>query len=416
MTNSNPPFPHLPSPSTKRIALRVSAPAERALRHGHPWIFDQAITEQSHEGAPGDLAVIFDNKRRFIAVGLYDPTSPIRVRILQYRQPAAIDANWFKAKLVAANQLREPLAQQSTDGYRLVHGENDGLPGLVIDRYAETLVLKIYSPIWVPHLKEFYSALLQTNPCERLILRLSRSLNKQNEFLYGLTDGMTLAGQSRPDLILFRENGLIFECDPIHGQKTGFFLDQRENRACVENLADGKSVLNVFAYTGGFSVYAARGGAKQVTSVDISAPALQAAIRNFSHNQHIPSLKSATHEIIAEDAFEVLARMASQTKLFDLVIIDPPMFAQNQSQIEAGLSAYRKLTRLGLGVLRPGGTLVQASCSSRINAETFFDAIHQSARESNRRLTEIERTGHALDHPIGFEEGAYLKCLYATAS
>ena len=415
MTNSNSQFPHLPSPSTKRIALRVSSPAERALRHGHPWIFDQAITEQSHEGAPGDLAVIFDNKRRFLAVGLYDPTSPIRVRILQYRQPAAINANWFKAKLVAANQLREPLAQQSTDGYRLVHGENDGLPGLIIDRYAETLVLKIYSSIWIPHLKEFYSALLQTNPCERLILRLSRSLIKQNEFLYGLTDGMTLAGQSRPDLILFRENGLIFECDPIHGQKTGFFLDQRENRACVEKLSDGKSVLNVFAYTGGFSLYAARGGAKQVISVDISAPALQAAIRNFSHNQHIPSVKSAVHEIIAEDTFEVLARMAAQKKLFDLVIIDPPMFAQNQSQIEAGLSAYRKLTRLGLGVLRSGGILVQASCSSRINAETFFDAIHQSARETNRRLIEIERTGHALDHPIGFEEGAYLKCLYVAA-
>ncbi len=151
----------LPSPATKRIALRVSAPAERALRQGHPWIFDQAITEQSHEGAPGDLAVIFDNKRRFVAIGLYDPTSSIRVRILQYRQPATIDTNWFEAKLITANQLREPLSQQDTDGYRLVHGENDGLPGLVIDRYAETLVLKIYSPIWIPHLKEFFSALSQ---------------------------------------------------------------------------------------------------------------------------------------------------------------------------------------------------------------------------------------------------------------
>jgi 23S rRNA (cytosine1962-C5)-methyltransferase len=296
----------------------------------------------------------------------------------------------------------------------LVHGENDGLPGLVIDRYAETLVLKIYSPGWIPNLKEFCSALLQTNPCERLILRLSRSLTKHSEFLYGLVDGMTLAGQPSEDLVLFRENGLIFECDPIHGQKTGFFLDQRENRARVERLSKGKSVLNVFAYTGGFSVYAARGGAKQVTSIDISALALQAAIHNFSHNQYIPAIKSATHEVIAEDAFEVLARMESQKRQFDLVIIDPPMFAQNQSQIEAGLFAYQKLTRLGLGVLRSGGTLVQASCSSRIDAETFFDTIHKSARESNRKLTEIERTGHALDHPISFKEGAYLKCLFAT--
>jgi 23S rRNA (cytosine1962-C5)-methyltransferase len=415
MTNLNPFLSQLPSPAAKRIALRVSAPAERALRHGHPWIFDQAITEQSHQGAPGDLAVIFDNKRRFIAIGLYDPSSSIRVRILQYRQPAAIDADWFQAKLVAANQIRKPLAQQSTDGYRLVHGENDGLPGLVIDRYAETLVLKIYSPIWIPHLKEFCSALLQTNPSERLILRFSRSLTKQSDFLHGLADGMTLAGQPPEDLILFRENGLIFECDPIHGQKTGFFLDQRENRARVEKLSAGKSVLNVFAYTGGFSVCAARGGAKQIVSVDISAPALQAAVRNFSLNQHIPTVNSALHEIIAEDAFEALARMESQKRLFDLVIIDPPMFAQNQSQVSAGLSAYRKLTRLGLGVLRSGGTLVQASCSSRIDAETFFSTIHQSASESKRRLTEIERAGHALDHPIRFEEGAYLKCLFATA-
>jgi 23S rRNA (cytosine1962-C5)-methyltransferase len=397
------------------MALHVSAPAERALRQGHPWIFDQAITEQSHEGAPGDLAVIFDNKRRFLAVGLYDPTSTIRVRILQHRQPATIDENWFKAKLIAANQLREPLTYQSTNGYRLVHGENDGLPGLIVDRYADTLVIKIYSPAWVPHLKEFCSALSQTNPTQRLMLRLSRSLNKQSRFLYGLEDGMTLAGLPLEGLILFQENGLTFECDPIHGQKTGFFLDQRENRARVEKISKGKSVLNVFAYTGGFSVYAARGGAKQVVSVDLSAPAIQAAIHNFAHNQQFPAVKSAFHETIADDAFDVLARMETQKRLFDLVIIDPPMFAQNQSQIAAGLSAYRKLTRLGLGVLRSGGTLVQASCSSRIDAETFFDTIHQSARESSRRLIEIERTGHALDHPIGFEEGAYLKCLFATA-
>ncbi len=410
----NPILSQLPSPAPKRIALRISPPAERALRHGHPWIFDQGITEQSHEGAPGDLAVIFDNKRHFLAVGLYDPTSSIRVRILQSRQPATINVDWFRSKLVAASQVRKPLVGQSTDGYRLVHGENDGLPGLVIDRYAETLVLKIYSPGWIPHLKEFISALLETK-CERLILRLNRSLQKQAEFLHGLGDGMTLAGSPPEGLILFRENGITFECDPIHGQKTGFFLDQRENRARVEKLSKGKSVLNVFAYTGGFSVYAARGGAKQVVSVDVSAPAMQAAIRNFSYNQQFAAVKSAIHETISEDAFEVLARMESQKRLFDLVILDPPMFAQNQSQVAAGLSAYRKLTRLGLGVLRPGGILVQASCSSRIDAETFFDTIHQSARESSRRLTEIERTGHALDHPIGFDEGAYLKCLFATA-
>ena len=408
-----PSLSQLPVPSAKRIALRISAPAERALRQGHPWVFDQSITEQSHAGAPGDLAVIFDDAhaRRFLAIGLYDPTSPIRVRILQSREPAAIHADWFRAKLVSAMSVRAPLEETNTTGYRLVHGENDGLPGLALDRYADTLVLKLYTPAWIPHLKDFCDALAQVSRASYLILRLSRSLQKQTDLLHGLTDGMTLSLLAPPSLILFRENGLIFESDPIHGQKTGFFLDQRDNRARVEKFARDKSVLNVFAYTGGFSVYAARGGASQIVSVDISAPALEAALRNMAHNK-----LTVSHETIAEDAFEVLARMKLQKRLFDLVIIDPPMFAQSDKQIEGALSAYRKLTRLGLGVLREGGTLVQASCSSRVDADSFFESIHRSAREAGRKLTEIRRTGHALDHPIRFAEGAYLKCLFAIVS
>jgi 23S rRNA (cytosine1962-C5)-methyltransferase len=401
----------LPAPPAKRIALRISAPAERALQQGHPWIFDGSITTQSHTGAPGDLAVIFDDKRRFLAVGLYDPASPIRVRVLQNRHPVVINADWFQGKLASAAQIRFPLEKTDTNGYRLVHGENDGLPGLVVDRYADALVLKLYTPAWIPHLKEFCEALAQANPAEHLILRLSRSLQKQAELLQGLSDGMALSLQTPPGLLLFKENGLTFESDPIDGQKTGFFLDQRDNRARVEKLSGHKSVLNVFAYTGGFSVYAARGGAKEVVSVDISLPALEAAVRNMGHNQ-----LDTPHETMAEDAFEALARMESQKRLFDLVIIDPPMFAQNEKQIESALAAYRKLTRLGLGVLRPGGTLVQASCSSRVDAESFFESIHRSAREAGRKMTEIERSGHALDHPITFKEGAYLKCLFATAA
>lgn len=402
----------LPGPSAKRIALRIGPPAERALRQGHPWVFDQSITGQSHTGAPGDLAVIFDDKRHFLAIGLYDPTSSIRVRILQSREPATINADWFQNKLFIATRLRAALDEKNTTGYRLVHGENDGLPGLVLDRYADTLVLKLYTPAWIPHLKDFCDALTQVNPATYLILRLSRSLQKQTEYLHGLSDGMTLSLRTPPNRILFRENGLIFESDPVHGQKTGFFLDQRDNRARVEKLSRDRSVLNAFAYTGGFSVYAARGGAKEVVSVDVSAPALEAAVRNMGHNE----LAAVPHETIAEDAFEVLARMASQKRLFEVVIIDPPMFAQSEKQIAAALSAYRKLTRLGLGVLRHGGTLVQASCSGRVDAGSFFESIHQSAKEAGRRLTELERSGHALDHPISFKEGAYLKCLFARDS
>jgi 23S rRNA (cytosine1962-C5)-methyltransferase len=406
---------NVPKPADKRIALRLAAPAERVVRQGHPWVFDQSIIDQSHSGVPGDLAVIFDSKRNFQAIGLYDPTSPIRVRILQKGKPAAIDQNWFQEKIKAAATLREPLKKQDTNGYRLVHGENDGLPGLIIDRYSETLVIKLYTAAWVPHLKDVCSALEQVQPFERLILRLSRSLNKQTKYLHGLTDGMTLAGQTPEHLLLFKENGLSFECDPINGQKTGFFLDQRENRARVKALSKGKSVLNVFSYTGGFSLYAADGGAKEVVSVDFSTPATEATLRNIAHNQDHPNVKAARFETIAKDAFEVLAQMKEENRKFDIVILDPPMFAQNQAQVETALAAYRRLTRLGLDVLKPGGILVQASCSSRVDAESFFDAVHRSAKEAGRPLREIERTTHALDHPITFKEGAYLKCLFATA-
>ena len=402
----------IPKPSVQRIALRVSVEAEKIIRQGHPWVFDQSIIEQSHRGVPGELAVIFDSKRKFLAIGLYDPTSPIRVRILQKGKPAPIDSNWFQEKIKTAIALREPLKKKNTNGYRLVHGENDGLPGLVIDRYAETLVIKLYTPAWVPHLQEVCSAL---NSFQHLILRLSRSLNKQSKYLHGLTDGMTLTPQSHVNLILFKENGLIFECDPINGQKTGFFLDQRENRERVKKLSKDKTVLNVFSYTGGFSLYAADGGAKEVVSVDFSTPAIQATLRNIEHNQHLPNIKSAKFETIAKDAFEVLTEMKENNRKFDIVILDPPMFAQNQSQIETALSAYRKLTQLGLNVLKPNGILVQASCSSRVDAESFFETVHRSAKEAGRPLKEIERTGHALDHPITFKEGAYLKCLFAVA-
>ena len=404
----------IPGPSEKRIALRVTPAAERALRAGHPWLFDQAIQQQSHEGKPGDLAVVFDRKSRFLAVGLYDPHSPIRARVLQQGQPAAIDRNWFQSKVAAAADLRQPLSRQSdTTGYRLVHGENDGLPGLVIDRYDQTFVLKLYTAAWLPHLKNVLPALLAIAPAERLLLRLSRAVQSQTESLYGLANGQLLLGPALEGSLLFQENGLTFEVDPVQGQKTGFFLDQRENRARVEGLAAGQRVLNVFAYTGGFSLYAARGGAQSVTSLDISRPALAAARRNFALNQENAAIAAADHETVAGDAFQVLGHFHEQGQLFDQVIVDPPAFAKSQAEVERALSAYAHLTGLSLALLRPGGILVMASCSSRVSAEDFFATVNRAAANVGRPLQEIERTGHPLDHPVGFVEGAYLKCLFA---
>lgn len=406
----------IPRSGAQCVAVHVTPAAERALRQGHPWVFDRAIRRQNRKGQPGDLAVVFDRQRRFLAVGLYDPHSPIRVRVLQQGERATIDRDWFQARLTAAAQLRAPLQKDDTTGYRLVHGENDGLPGLVLDRYDKTLVLKLYTLAWLPHLRDLLSATDAVAPAERLVLRLGRAMQEQPCHLYGLSDGMILSGSALDGPVIFRENGLRFETDPVHGQKTGFFLDQRENRARVEKLASGKKVLNVFAYTGGFSLYAARGGARAIVDVDVSRPALAAVERNLALNCDHPSVAAVAdkHEVLAEDAFEALAQLG-RSRRFDLVIIDPPAFAKKRAEVERALAAYQQLTRLGLGVLRPGGTLVMASCSSRVSADEFFAAVHRAAVQAGRPLREIERTGHPLDHPIGFKEGAYLKCLFATA-
>ncbi len=414
MGNGRSSLARLPVVNERRVALRVTPQAERAIRQGNPWLFAQAIERQSHAGAPGDLAVIFDHKGRFLAVGLYDPTAPIRARLLHVGHPTTIDAAWFQAQIDAAIARRQPLTDDpQTTGYRLVHGENDGLPGLVIDRYEETCVLKLDTPAWVPHLNDVLAALQTAVSPSRVVLRLSRSVQALEDGLYGLKDGVVLWGEPLREPIYFLENGLRFEVEPRQGQKTGFFLDQRENRARVETLAQGKRTLNVFAYTGGFSLYAARGGAPEVVSLDISQPALAAAARNFKLNQQFPGVAAAAHELLLGDAFRALAQLQANRRKFALVIIDPPSFARQQQEVPQALAAYRRLTRLGLGVLRPGGVLVIASCSSRVTAEQFFNVVRETAQAEKRPLQEIARTFHPLDHPVRFPQGAYLKCLFA---
>jgi 23S rRNA (cytosine1962-C5)-methyltransferase len=407
----------IPSIAEKRIAMRVTPEAARAIKQAHPWLFESAITQQSFEGQPGDLAVIFDKKRRFLAIGLFDPHSPIRVRILQAGKPVLIGREWFQDKITSACNLRTPLlaqpAPQQTTGFRLIHGENDGLPGFILDRYENTLVIKLYTLAWLPHLRDILPAL---PAADRVILRFSRLLATKAQDLFGLEEGMILSGAPLEGQIMIWENGLRFETDPIRGQKTGFFFDQRDNRTKVERLAAGLEVLNVFAYTGSFSVYAARGGARRVVSVDLSATALAAARRNWAHNRHIPSVRDSVHNTLAEDAFEALARMAAMGHQYDMVILDPPAFAQKLKHVDRALAAYRRLTILGLSVLKKEGILVQASCSSRVSAEEFFKQIHLVAAQAERPLVEISRTGHALDHPISYPEGAYLKCLFAKAA
>jgi 23S rRNA (cytosine1962-C5)-methyltransferase len=322
-----------------------------------------------------------------------------------------IDGEWLRNKIAQAHEVREGLPAKQTTGYRVVHGENDGLSGLVVDRYDGVGVIKLYSAVWVKWLGEIVTVLTEILPFKHIVLRLSRHLQKQSDQLFGLHDGQLLWGESFAGVASFSENGLRFEADVFQGQKTGFFLDQRDNRAKVEQLAQGQDVLNLFAYTGGFSLYAGRGGARSVVSVDVSAPALMVAERHFELNSGALG-KECRHFTQQSDVFDAIQKLQTQKKQFGLIVVDPPSFAKRATEIAGAWKAYRRLMRGVLPLIARNGVLVFASCSSRIGADDFFEIVSEEAKKSGRRFGEIARTGHAIDHPIGFPEGAYLKCIF----
>ena len=403
----------LPSPNERRVALRVTKDAQRQVRGGHPWVFPASITSLSHEGAAGDLAVLFDEDRKFLAIGLYDPSSPLRVRVLHHGRPIAIDDAFWATRIDGALTRRVALESTvETDAYRCIHGENDALPGFVLDRYDSTYVIKLDTHAWFPHLAAIVPLIVERTGAERVVLRLSRAQHDAGEAI-GLYDGDVLWGQAPPSLVLFRENGLTFDADVIRGQKTGHFLDQRDNRSRVRYLASGATVLDVFSCTGGFTVHAAAGGARSVHSVDLSPHALDGVKRNLAYNRDLPAVAKCATRISAGDAFSVMRGIAASGERFGLVVIDPPSFASKQADIAGAIAAYRKLTALGVRLTEPGGVLVQSSCSSRVTSDAFYAAVHEAALDSGRPLDEIERTGHAIDHPVGFAQGAYLKTLFA---
>ncbi len=401
----------LPLPADRRLAVRVTKDAHRQIRGGHPWVYEESITAVSHEGAAGDLAVVFDDDRRFRAIGLWDPGSPIRLKVLHAGKPRPIDDAFWQSRIGRAIEIRRPLLDDpSTDAYRIIHGENDMLPGLVVDVYADVAVVKLYTAAWVPHLRSLVPALVDALGAGSVVLRHSRNLSPAD--LHGLAEGDLLAGTVFGEPVRFLENGLAFGAHPTTGQKTGHFLDQRENRARVRDLAAGRTVLDVFSCTGGFSVHAAAGGARSVHSVDIAPLAIGTAERNMGLNLDVPAVAACDHRISVGDAFEVMEELAARGDSYDLVVVDPPSFASRQADIGRARRAYTRLTHLALDLIRPGGVLVQASCSSRVTADDFFDGIHEAAEAAGRRLTDIERTAHPLDHPIGFPQGAYLKALF----
>ncbi len=393
-----------------RLRLRVTAAAEQRLRSGHPWLFADSVQQQNREGQTGELAVVYDRKDRFLAVGLFDPDSPIRVRVLHAGKPQTIDRAWWAERLRQALDRRRGLFDEATTGFRWINGESDGWPGLVVDRYDRTLVLKLYTAAWLPWLEEIVGVIAEKLQPDRIVLRLSRNIQGVAADQFARTDGEILLGAPLEEPVVFLETGLRFEADVLRGQKTGFFLDQRENRRKVETLAEGRSVLNAFSFSGGFSLYAARGGARSVADLDISAHALAAARRNFALNHSVAGVACCRHELIQADAFEWLR--GNPRHKFDLVILDPPSLAKRETERAGAIRAYEMLASQGLEHLSREGILVACSCSAHVTAEEFFDAIRRGAANSGRKLRELGTTGHAPDHPATFTEAKYLKAIY----
>jgi len=394
----------LPKPTTLRV--RLSSTAETIVRQGHPWVFADSIRSQTREGTAGELAVVFDRHDRFLAVGLYDPDSPLRIRVLHTGKPLKLDTAWWRTLFEKSLDRRAGHFNAKTNGLRWINGESDGWPGLVCDQYGEVLVLKIYSQAWFPHLEKILPLLLEKLKPQSIVLRLSRNIQDAVRKTYKLRDGDLLYGELNNEAVPFLESGLNFYADVIRGQKTGFFLDQRENRRKVEALSRGKHVLNLFSFSGGFSLYAARGGATHVTSVDITEHALKELQKNWEAN---PVLASVPHDEIQADVFEWLEEAEGS---YDLIIMDPPSLAKREIERGVASRAYEKLAFQGIKLLRKGGIMVCCSCSAHVSVEEFTESVRHAMRKSGRKFQELEITGHAPDHPCTVIEMNYLKAIY----
>lgn len=396
-----------PAYNVQNLAIKLTVRAENTLnKSAHPWVFSNSIEKINKEGSTGDLAILFRQRNNQVyGIGLYDPDSPIRIKMLHHHSGVNIDQNFFSDKIQTAFAIRQPLLKTKTNSYRLLFGENDGFPGMIADVYADVLVIKLYSAIWFPYLKIITKELISISKCTSVVLRLSRQLQQNNS--HNFTDGQVIFGKLEQSIVQFIEHGIRFSADVIKGHKTGYFLDHRANRKKVGDLARDKTVLDVFSYAGGFSVHALVGGAKKVTSLDISAQALEMAQSNAKLNQY-----SGTHSVLVGDAFEALETMIQDGNKFDLVIIDPPSFAKSKKEEDLAKKKYAQLARIGSALTAKNGLLILASCSSRILAADFFDINFTQLQNSKRKFKPILQSQHDIDHPINFKEGAYLKCGY----
>lgn len=381
------------------VPVTLAKDLGRALRKGHPWVFRDAL-EQPPRLPNGSLVELRSREGKALGVGYWDATSSIAVRVLEPGPLPDPDATVLDRLRGALQRRLDRLDRGRTNAFRWVHGEADRLPGIHVDLYDDVAVVR-YDGAGAP---VFYGDLGARLAVAAKPIDLRAVLDRQS--------GERLHGRGAPKKFEVRENGLRFEVSPGVGGKGGLFLDQRENRELVEQRASGKSVLNLFGYTGGFSLYAARGGAKSTDTVDVARPALQIARRNFELNGF--SVERAGFH--TADAFDFLEEAAGKRRRWDLVVSDPPSFAPNQGSRENARRAYARLHRGAAAVTAPGGLLVAASCSSHFGAKEFLASVEAGARAAGRRFVLEELRGAAFDHPVtaAFPEGDYLKCAVGT--
>ena len=377
---------------------------EDSLLRFHPWIFSGAIQSADDGIHEGDIVKVFTVNGDFIAIGHYQLGS-IAVRVLTF-EDSTIDLSFWKSRLLSAFMMRKSIGiadNPHNDTYRLVHGEGDNLPGLIIDCYGKTAVMQAHSVGFHVCRNEIAQALVEVLEGwidnvyykSETTLPFKADLRKENGFIYGGTDDNVA-----------RENGLSFHVDWLKGQKTGFFVDQRENRQLLESYAKDRSVLNMFCYTGGFSVYAMRGGAKLVHSVDSSAKAIDLTNRNISLNFK----DDVRHKAFCDDAFKFLDRHEDK---YDLIILDPPAFAKHRSALRNALKGYTRLNVKGLEKIKSGGILFTFSCSQVVTKDQFRQAVFTAAAQSKRKVRILHQLHQPSDHPINIyhPEGEYLKGL-----
>jgi 23S rRNA (cytosine1962-C5)-methyltransferase len=380
---------------------------EKSLRRRHPWIFSGAVEKVNGKPGAGDTVNVLDEAKTLLARAAYSPKSQIRARVWSFDPVEEIDALFFRKRIERALALREALpASKHANALRLVNGESDGLPGLVVDRYADVLVAQFLAAGVERWRDAILDLLVEISGCEAVFERSDAEVRK----LEGLDSRVGFArGNRNASRCPIIEYGLNFRVDVEQGQKTGFFLDQRENRQRVRALAAGREVLDGFAYTGGFSIAALAGGARRVTAVESSPAALEVAKENLAANP----LDASRVEFVQADVFAQLRLLRDRNAKFDLVILDPPKFAPTAAQVQKAARAYKDINLWALKLLAPGGLLATFSCSGGVSAELFQSIVAGAALDAGVEAKIVERFTAAADHPVALEfpEGDYLKGL-----